>query len=66
MIDIHANYGHGFTYACGNGHIEVVKLLLSLTNDRYIYLHNNYERAFNYACSNGQIAAELLVGLAPI
>ena len=47
-----------FVWACKNGHIEIVKLLLSdeITNKfGKINIHANNECAFQWACENGHI-----------
>ena len=50
-IDIHADNERAFCWACDNGHIEVVKLLLSdeVTNKfGKVNIHANNEYAFHW------------------
>ena len=35
-VDVHAEDGAAWRWACTNGHMDVVKLLLDLTGDRHI------------------------------
>jgi len=44
-VDVHANNETAWRWACGNGHMDVVKLLLDLTGDRRIDVHTDYEHA---------------------
>ena len=52
-VDIHADNECAFRWACYNGHIEIVRLLLSdeVTNKfGKIDIHANNEYAFHWAC----------------
>jgi ankyrin repeat protein len=57
-IDITAHNNYAITWACENGHIDMVKFILSI-RDEYpewnidITAHNNY--AIISACRNGHI-----------
>lgn len=64
IINVHSSNEKAFRNACQNGHIEVVKLLLSLTNDRYVNVHCFNDEAFISACSGGHLeVVELLLSL---
>lgn len=53
-----------FITACKYGHIEIVKLLLDLKDDRYVDVHVEEEYAFRLACYGGHLEiVKLLLSL---
>ena len=57
-INIHAIDEYAFRLSCENGHIEVAKWLIELSqykNFGLINIHANNEYAFRYSCANGQL-----------
>jgi len=66
-IDIHSNYECAFRHACENGHLDVVKYLISLEPDHgRIDIHTWDEGAFQLACRNGHLdVVKYLISLEP-
>lgn len=52
-VNIHYNNEYGFHIACANGHLEVVKYLISLDDKPNIHADN--ELGFRMACSSGHL-----------
>ncbi len=54
QINIHSRNENAFIEACSNGHLEIVKLLLSFEQTHgQINIHENDEQAFVKACLHG-------------
>jgi ankyrin repeat protein len=66
-IYIHANAELAFQLACWNGHLEVVKYLISLEPESgRINVHALNEEAFRNACENGHLdVVKYLISLEP-
>jgi len=66
-IDIHDEVEEAFRWTCCNGHLDVVKYLISLEPDHgRINIHANDEYAFRWACENGQLnVVKFLLSLEP-
>jgi ankyrin repeat protein len=66
-INIHAYDEYAFRYACRNGHLDIVKFLLTLEPDHVrIDIHTYDEHAFLYACRNGHLdVVKFLLTLEP-
>jgi hypothetical protein len=66
-IDIHAYNEHAFQHACSNGHLNIVKFLLSSEEThRHINIHADDELAFRLACENGHLPiVKYLISLEP-
>jgi ankyrin repeat protein len=66
-IDIHAGNEWSFRWACKNGHLVIVKFLLTLEPDHgRIDIHADDEEAFQEACHNGHLdVAKYLISLEP-
>ena len=64
-VNIHAYDDLAFTMACGNGHIELVRFLLSLEPSHgHIDIHAVDDYAFRWACEKGHLEiARFLLGL---
>ena len=50
-VNVHEDYG--FTLACENGHLKIIKFLMSLNNKPNIHANNEY--GFRLACENGHL-----------
>ena len=66
-IDIHDWYEYAFRWACQNGHLDVVKYLISLEPDHdRINIHACDEEAFRWACQFGNLdVVKYLISLEP-
>ena len=52
-VNVHANNEDGFRSACKNGHLEVIKYLMSLDDKPNIHAYEDY--GFRFACKNGHL-----------
>ena len=57
--NIHANNEDGFRLTCANGHLEVIKYLMSLDDKPNIHVEDEDE--FRSACENGQRNSRILI-----